>query len=260
MRLRPLLSLLTAILLPGAALAANPGADSPGPSAPGADSGWTFSFSPYAWASGISGTSGKAPLPYADVKSSFNDIWDNLDIAVMGAFDARKGRYSIIGDLLYAKTSVTDHNGNGILRKNIDITSETFSSMVGGGYSVLQGPRGNLDLVAGARLWSVSTRLSIEGGYLDGRRGRGSATWVDAVGGLKGSYHLTDRTYLTGWAMVGGGEARLDWDLMAAVGYQATKQVSVALGYRALGVDYRQGGFVYDVVQRGPMLGMTYQF
>lgn len=251
MRFSRLLSLLTTVL-PGAVLA--------GQQAAAADAGWTFSFSPYAWASGISGTSGQAPLPAADIKSSFGDIWDNLDIAIMGAFDARKGRYSIVGDLLYAKTSVTDHNGNGILRKNIDVTSETFSTMVGGGYSLLQGANGNLDVIAGARLWSVSTRLSIEGGYLDGRRKSGSATWVDAVGGVKGSYHLTDRTYLTGWALVGGGAAKLDWDLMGAIGYQASKHISVALGYRALGVDYRHDGFVYDVVQRGPMLGMTYQF
>jgi hypothetical protein len=31
-------------------------------------------------------------------------------------------------------------------------------------------------------------------------------------------------------------------------------------GYRALGVDYSHDGFVYDVVQKGPILGLMVQF
>ena len=33
-----------------------------------------------------------------------------------------------------------------------------------------------------------------------------------------------------------------------------------SLGYRALGVDYENDGFVYDVVQHGPVLGMVFRF
>lgn len=32
------------------------------------------------------------------------------------------------------------------------------------------------------------------------------------------------------------------------------------LAYRRLAVDYRDGGFVFDVVQQGPAIGLDYRF
>jgi len=32
------------------------------------------------------------------------------------------------------------------------------------------------------------------------------------------------------------------------------------LGYRALGVNFNRNGFVYNVVQQGPIVGLAYQF
>jgi hypothetical protein len=95
---------------------------------------------------------------------------------------------------------------------------------------------------------------------LDGRRKSDSATWVDAVVGIRGQYFLTDSLYLTGWATIGGGQAKLDWDVTGAIGYQFKQNFSAVTGYRALGVDYSHDGFVYDVVQQGPIMGVVYQF
>jgi hypothetical protein len=49
--------------------------------------------------------------------------------------------------------------------------------------------------------------------------------------------------------LVGAGEADIDWD------------VTGASGYRSWGVDYsNDDGFVFDVVQQGPILGMVVRF
>jgi hypothetical protein len=50
------------------------------------------------------------------------------------------------------------------------------------------------------------------------------------------------------------------WDVMGGVGYRFTDSFSTLLGYRALGVDYRDDGFVFDVVQQGPILGLVFRF
>jgi hypothetical protein len=60
--------------------------------------------------------------------------------------------------------------------------------------------------------------------------------------------------------MVGGGASKIGWDALAGIGYQWNDRISVVAGYRALGVDYEHAGFVYDVVQRGPILGATFEF
>lgn len=71
---------------------------------------------------------------------------------------------------------------------------------------------------------------------------------------------FSDSLYLTAWSFVGSGGAKLDWDVAAGLGYQFNDRVSAVLGYRALGVDYREDGFVYDVVQHGPILGAVIRF
>ncbi|MDF2811909.1 MAG: hypothetical protein K0S56_2940 [Microvirga sp.] len=77
---------------------------------------------------------------------------------------------------------------------------------------------------------------------------------------MRRTYFLPDRVYLTGWGNVGAGRAKLDWDVAAAVGYQIKDSLSAIAGYCALGVDYSHDGFVFDVVQKGPILGLAYHF
>jgi hypothetical protein len=117
-----------------------------------------------------------------------------------------------------------------------------------------------LDVVAGARVWYVNTDISFSGGLLDGRDFDDNATWVDALAGLRGKYAFTDKVYLTGWGLVGGGGADIDWDVAGGIGYQFNDTVSAVAGYRALGVDYSDDGFVFDVVQQGPILGVVLRF
>ncbi|POH31963.1 hypothetical protein ATY30_11145 [Sinorhizobium americanum] len=59
---------------------------------------------------------------------------------------------------------------------------------------------------------------------------------------------------------MGAGQADLDWDVAAAIGYRFSDTVSAVAGYRALGVDYSNDGFLFDVVQQGPILGLVVKF
>ncbi|MGE8517561.1 hypothetical protein ACXHWJ_09740 [Alcaligenes nematophilus] len=223
-------------------------------------SSWQFSVSPYFWMAGIQGTSGQFNLPPADMKSDFGQIFNELDFAFMGIVEARRGPYSILGDLSYTKTSLKDSTPHGVLANKVGVTSEAFSGLLAGGYTVYQSARGHLDVIAGARVWNVRTTMRFQGGVLDELKRRDSATWVDVVAGLRGNYFLTDKTYLMAWGAVGAGQANLDWDMAAGVGYQVQKNLSLTAGYRMQGVDYSKDGFVFDVIQKGPILGLTYRF
>lgn len=225
-----------------------------------ASSGWHFNASPYFWAAGISGKVGQFNLPPANLNSSFGDILKDLDFSFMGIAEGRYDRYSVFSDIMYTKTSETDGVARSRLAKNIEVTSKTLSGLIGGGYSVLMDGRNHLDVIAGVRVWSASTKLSFGGGLLDGVSRNDSATWVDAVAGVRGTYFMTDHFYLTGWGSVGGGQAKLDWDVAGALGYQIKNNLSAVAGYRVMGVDYRHDGFVFDVVQKGPILGLVYHF
>ncbi|WP_157125688.1 hypothetical protein [Pandoraea norimbergensis] len=202
---------------------------------------WTFSVSPYIWAAGIHGNVGQFGMAATHISSDFGTILKNVDLSFMAGGEARYGRYGLLADVMYGRVSTGG---------KFDVTSKTFTSFLGGSYNVLDTGRSRLDLVAGARVWYASTEIDITGGLLNGKRRSDSATWVDAVAGVRGHYFLTDNWFLTGWGVVGTGQADLDWDVTAALGYQFKESWSVMLGYRALGVKYNKSGFVYNVVQQ----------
>ncbi len=222
--------------------------------------GWTFAVSPYFWAAGMSGDSGVFGLPTVHTDMSFGDIWDELDFAAMAIGEARYGRYSIFTDLMYSKISDSSGTPRGVIADSVEVTSETFAGMVGGGYSVLESDRGNLDLVGAARLWYAKTEISFNGGILDGVDRSDSATWVDGLAGVRARYSLTDNWYLTGWGLVGAGQADVDWDVAGGIGYKFNDRFSGVAGYRALGVDYSNDGFVMNIVEQGPIFGVVMHF
>ncbi|WP_372353364.1 hypothetical protein [Rhizobium sp. BT-175] len=222
--------------------------------------GWTFSIAPYLWMAGISGDTAQFGLPTVHIDADFGDILSNLDFAFMAAGEARYDRFSIIGDVIYTKLSADGETPFGVLATDVEVTSKTFAGLLGVGYAVLDGPSGHLDVVGGVRLWSVDTTLSFNGGLLGGIERSDDATWLDGMVGLRGKYSFTPEVYLTGWGLVGGGGADIDWDVALAVGYDFNDRISAIAGYRALGVDYSDDGFVFDVVQQGPILGLAIRF
>jgi len=222
--------------------------------------GWTFAFSPYFWAAGLSGKTSQFGLPAVNIHSNFSDIWDNLDFAAMAIGEARYGRYSFFGDLLYTKISTGSATPRGILANSVAVKSETFAGTFGAGYSLLQSGPSHLDIVGGVRVWSVNSHLSFDGGVLDGVSRGDHATWVDGIAGLRGNYFITPHVYLTAWGLVGAGQAKIDWDVAGGLGYKFNDRISALAGYRALGVNYSHDGFSFDAVQQGPILGMVVHF
>jgi len=221
---------------------------------------WSYSITPYFWAAGLSGETAQFGLPTVNMDASFSDIFDNLDFGGMVIGEARNGRFSVFGDLIYTKLSAGDDTPRGLLATSVDVDTQTFAGLFGVGYSVLEGSEGRLDVVGGLRVWSVETEISFNGGILGGRSYTDSATWVDGLAGVRGTYNFTPNFYAIGWGLVGGGGANIDWDVMAGLGYNINETVSTTLGYRALGVDYRDNGFIFDVVQQGPIVGFTIRF
>ena len=143
---------------------------------------------------------------------------------------------------------------------SLDVEMLAFTAA--GEYRLLEAPAGSLDVMAGARVWSVDTTVSIEGGLLGSRERSDGETWVDPLVGAKGEFNITPQIFTTGWAMAGGFgvSSEFMWDLFGGVGYHFTNHLSAAVGYRGMGVDFERDGFVYDVIQHGPVIGGAIRF
>ena len=176
--------------------------------------------------------------------------------------ELRYGRWGIFSDLMYVKISGSAGTPRGILADSVSVDTQSLAITAAPEYRLVETPRGSLDVMAGARLWSVDTDISFSGGPLDGVSGSDGDTWVDPLVGVKGRFELTSGLYLSAWAMAGGFGVSSDfmWDAWGGVGYEFNDTVSAVLGYRGTGVDYENDGFVYDVIQHGPVVGAVIRF
>jgi hypothetical protein len=231
---------------------------------------WTLSVAPYVWGAGLQGNVGLFGVRPISVNMSFGDIVDNLRFGGMAVGEAHNGTWGVLTDVIYIKTEVEQTVGRNVagvpLALSGNIETSSFSGTIMGQYRLVSQPTATLDLMAGARVWSVNNDIKLSltagGAPLAGLGGSEGSTWVDPMVGFRARLDLNSSWYLTGWGMVGGFGAGSDisWDVLAGVGYQWTTRLSIIGGYRALGVNYKNNGFVYDVVQRGPILGALIRF
>ena len=221
---------------------------------------WQFQFSPYFWLAGLHGTGGVGNRT-TNVDESFSDVFDALNFALMGTFEARKGRFISLTDLEYV--SVSDEKATpGPLFSTVDAGFKLFIFDQEVGYRLLENPAkgASLDVVGGARVWRVKTDFEFGAGILPATRIEGSRSWVDAVGGLRGKMALSQKVFLTGKFDLGGGGSNFTWQVFAGGGYNINSNIALIFGYRVLDVDYNKDNFVYDMNQRGPIVGLGFKF
>lgn len=227
--------------------------------------GWQAVASAYVWGAGLTGTVGVLGLPDVDVDLPFVDILDHLDFAAMAVGQVRYDRFGLFADLVYVKVSGAAATPLGLIADRAGFGQEITIATLAGSYDFSHWDGLQLQALAGARIWSVETKLNLSGGTISvGRtlRREEQETWVDPLVGLQARYDLNDRWFLTGWGMASGFGASSDfgWDALAAVGYEFNDRISVAGGYRGVGVDYSNEGFVWDVVMHGPIVGAVIRF
>jgi len=261
------------VMLSAGAMAADAPSRKQAPVAPAApvapSSDWAAEITLYGWAIGINGTVQTFPrVPPVHANVGFNELLKNLDGGIMLSASAIADRYVFFGDLIYAKVSPKKNfriDPRYDLSGTMTLDLNDFMGLAAGGYRVYADPTTSLDLLIGARVFSVGTSVNfaLDAGsrqLADAQLADRTKTWVDGVVGARAVYKLTDNVRLTGIAFVGGLSSRYEWDLFASIGYDFNKNWGAFVGYRALGVNYRSDGFIYDVVQQGPLVGITARF
>ena len=72
---------------------------------------WEISLTPYVWATALNGDVAVGGVK-AKVDADFNDVLDNLNVAVMLKAEMRKGRFGIISDTVFAQLEDNDGGGD----------------------------------------------------------------------------------------------------------------------------------------------------
>ena len=230
----------------------------PAPQA-GSAGGWEFSVAPYFFLASLDGTVGVVGQR-AEVNASFRDLFRNLDFAIMGQVEARKGNWSILVDGMYMSLS-----GERITPSPLfgDIEVEVKETIIepAVAYRVFKGERGSIDLIGGVRFWHVKPHLTFQPRILPLVDVEESKNWADPIVGARGSASLSPRVFLLGRFDMGGFGTSSDFTGQAfgGAGFQVKPRVALIGGYRYLRVDYANEGFIFRTAMSGIMLGAKFK-
>lgn len=221
---------------------------------------WHFQFSPYFWLASLHGTGGVGNRTVG-VDASFSDVFDTLDFALMGVFEARKGKFILLVDTEYVAVS-DDRATPGPFFSNVNAKFKTFIFDPEVGYRLYDDPDkgASVDVLGGIRVWHVSTEFDFGAGILPALNVQGSRNWVDAIVGLRGKTAVSEKVFVTGKFDLGGGGSKFTWQLFGGLGYNIKPNIALIGGYRVLDVNYDKDNFLYDMNQRGPIFGLGFRF
>ena len=224
-------------------------------------SDWSFALSPYLWLPGVS-TSTETGRGSVDVDTSASDAIAALDFAFMGAAEARNGRWSLILDLVYSDLSSEADTPLGQLWRNAKVDTRLTAFTTYAGYRVFENEQAAVDLLGGARFFSLDLDLSLEPGLVPARSLDLSDTWADPVLGARARYDFTEAWFATVLGDYGGfgGGSNESWQLFASVGYQFNPRWSLQGGWRYLAVEKEIDGRDLEIDLSGPILGATFRF
>lgn len=227
---------------------------------PKENSGWHFRVAPYLWLTSVSGSVGAGPLS-ADANLSATNALSKLTFGAMVLTEIGYNRWSLENDVIYAQFQ-TSKETPGPLFGQLNSTLNQFQWTSLLGYRVVETERFSFDLQAGFRMMSLGLDLELTPGLLEGRSRSFSRTWIDPAMGFRSRAYLTDWLFVVARGDIGGfgANSELTWQAFAGLGAQMSRWAAFVVGYRAIGYDYNQADFSYEVTTYGPVAGFEFRF
>lgn len=233
---------------------------------------WAVIVSPYVWAASLKGNASLAGFD-TDVDVPFSEIFDHLDLALMGNVEVTNGKWGVYFDGQHVQTSQDER----VFAHEIGIDIKTTTLAAGaffkayevelGGQTVFGKPRTiSFEPTVGVRWTELKADVSAFG-----VSSTKSSDWADPFIGLRMNADLTDRWNLFAEADVGGFDvgSKVSVNAQAYLGYRMEmfgKPTILRAGYRLLYQDYENDDFTgankfrWDVSQHGPVVGFSMRF
>jgi hypothetical protein len=252
--------------------------------------GWSFAVAPYGWLASVNSrinipTRG-GDVVTEDVHVPFEDLLHHLRFVVALAGEARYDRFSVFSDVLYMNlglgrgaahlTSVTGPLGRIDIPVGVQTSSSTGLGATvwtsAGGYTLAAGGWGNIDAIAGARLFAIdfTSNYSLTGAInwpntattALARSGSLNANvdYWDGIVGTRGRFDIPNSNfYVPFYLDVGTGAIHLTWQAFTGLAYHSSWG-DYSLGYRYLDFEANGSRRVQDMRMGGPMLAATFHF
>jgi hypothetical protein len=223
-------------------------------------SDWQFAFTPYLYMTGVTGTIG-ARGQTAEIDLDFADVFEHLNLGIMGTLEARKGRFITATDLMWIKLG-QEQDTTGPLFSSVKLGVNMFVLDPEVGYRLYEGKGGNFDVLGGIRIMSVENNINFRAGTLPAADFSERKTWATPVIGAHGTLNLSPKFFLATKFDVGGGiGADFTGQFYGGAGYRIKPNIALIGGYRYVKTDYdSEAGFVFNTAMNGILVGAKFSF
>lgn len=225
---------------------------------------WQYSAQAYLWVAEIDIETAAGD----DTDIDFDTIIDNLDMTVMGAVGAQKGKWGFAADVIYLdlEDGSNDTLNRFLQLDDIELKAWIVTPMVT--YNVVQSDRWKLNLLTGVRYLYLDADVELETTLpppLPNTKDKTSEdgdAWNGIIG-IRGNFELTDRWSMPFQFDVGTGDTKRTWQAFVAAEYTMDNWI-LGMGYRYLTWEFDDsdtGGDTFnDLTVQGPMIGGKYVF
>jgi len=195
---------------------------------------------------------------------SMSDVLDALEFGAMAAYRADNGTWSFSVDATFMGLGGTAATEPGLIKGDVDMDQFTLMGTVGRRLTP------HLEALFSLTYLDLSADLEatirVPGEDDVTRRASAGASWVDPLVGLQYNVPIGESWRFNLRGDIGGFGIGSDftYQMLANFRWQASERFGVVFGYRVIGFDYEEGHDAdyerYDLVQQGPLVGMTISF
>jgi hypothetical protein len=229
-----------------------------------ADPPFEVKVTPYLWLPWIhTGVHPRDPaLPSVSSTVTPGDLLRHITwIPFMGAAEIRSGQFTAAIDFIHAPLKGDIQTGDLLFAGGSgDLTMNTGTGMFF--YRPWATSRQYFDIGAGFRVWNFDGEITLEPARLPippVTLTRG-ATWTDGLVG--GRYHVNFENGFgaTAYGDVGGGGARIDWQLVGSVDYKPKGWPVLSAGFRSLNFNFQAEHARFNSNFYAPYIAATFRF
>lgn len=228
-------------------------------------SDWHTDVTAYLWAVSLDGNAVAAGDP-VDVDAPFTDTLSNSDslIGIMAQIDLGQDDWGVFFSPAF---SVIEYDDVPTAAGNVDVKAKLGWFELGAAWRIWDEPLEgsgerelSVEAIAGVRLTTIGLEITDAMGTQ-----KDDQEWIEPFVGARSILPLSDSLMLSLRGDIGGFGAGSDfaWQAIGLLGWDFElfkTESSLFAGYRALGQDYENGNFAWDVISHGPILGLQMRF
>lgn len=224
-------------------------------------SDWTYSVNIYAWIPGLD-ASIDTPLGELNSRTGGGDILDSLDMAFMGTFEARKNRWGLLIDGVYAKLSTSKDTPFGLAYSEGEVRTELSAISAYALYRSYDSERLKADIGLGLRVFDVNLDIGLDAGQVAKDLSFGaSETWVVPLIAGRFITPINEKWFAVAYFDYGqNSDDEITWQGVATIGYRFNDRWALQGGYRYMELEQEIGGLESDLSLSGPVIGLNIRF